>query len=110
MVNDQLHQFVLEYGKTSSENLPEMPSGKYFCIGYNPRYGLVDVMEEDGEPFFEGRVNIERLLASIGNKEREIIDAKVEDYIMQAYANFLSSNRRELCSTAPQLEILTYKG
>ncbi|MBR9704770.1 hypothetical protein GOV12_05125 [Candidatus Pacearchaeota archaeon] len=77
-VREEAHMIPLRYGRTDGENLPFMQVGKFFSIGYNPRYGLVDVCEDNGDPFFEGRVNIEnelpRMLSKAGSPSPENVD------------------------------------
>lgn len=91
MVGDDRHEHVLNYGITDGSNLAYMPHGKYFCVGYNNRFGLIDVMEghgPDGTPGFEGRINIESLIedAELGSDE---LNETVESYIMKAYGNMV---------------------
>ena len=110
--SEQYHEFVLNYGKTDEENLPDMLSDNYFCIGYNPIYGLVDVLKGNGIPVFEGRIDIGDLLAKIETDDRKEIDSQVENYIMEAYDNSMAdiNNSEKYDSSKPSLEVLTYEG
>ena len=113
MTGDELHKISLNYGKTNSSNLPHMPNDKYFAIGYNDRFGLVDVCEGDGTPFFEGRVNIESLLPKLRSQDPENLDSNVEKHIMEAYTNYWAHriNLREYTDKpSPMLEVLSYNG
>jgi len=111
MVNDEKHEVPLRYGRTDGENLLFMPKGKFFSVGYNPRYGLVDVCEDNGDPFFEGRVNIKSLLSGLQSEDQKEVDSKVDDYIMRSYDNYMwnTHNRPEhhVNSSEPVLEVLT---
>lgn len=113
MVNDEFHEHPLRYGKTDGANLPYMPKDKYFSVGYNPKYGLVDVLEDNGDPFFEGRVNIESKLSELESEDQEEVYSEVEDFIMEAYHNtwdYRINPKKYVSSPTPILEILTYKG
>lgn len=110
MIKDEFHMIPLRYGKTDGENIPYMPKDKYFAVGYNPKYGLIDVLEDNGDSFFEGRVNIEKVLSELQSVNRENVDSQVEDFIMKSYLNFwdYQNNPEEYASPpTPILEILT---
>ena len=112
MVNEQFHEIPLNYGRTDGENLPSMRNDKFFCVGYNQKYGLVDVCEDNGKPFFEGRVNIESLLSEIKLDSQKAVNSQVENSIMEAYNNSMDNqdiSNRYAGSSTPSLEILTYE-
>jgi len=113
MKNDAFHQIPLRYGKTDGENLPGMPKDKYFVVGYNGTYGLVDVCEGNGKPILRGemRTNIEGLLTTLGSLgDSDLIDSKVEDYIMDAYANSMGNQEsgEGVDPSIPAMEVLNY--
>ena len=127
MTNDEFHKVPLNYGKTDGENLPFMPKDKYFAVGYNDKYGLVDVKEGNGVSFFEGRINIENLLAKLQSTsvlgevsdksfpfvKQKIINSQVEDFIMEAYNNlwdYQTNPEKHVSPPTPILEILSYNG
>lgn len=102
----------LNYGTTDGDNIPYMPEGKYFCVGYNPKYGLINVRKDRGEHYYEGRVNIEDLLSETQSRGQEEIDTRVEEYIMEAYHNsekYRKSPEKYNISTEPIMEVLTDK-
>ena len=72
MENDEFVEVALRYGKTNGLNIPFMPENKFFVVGYNNKYGLLNVHEDRGEPYFEGRVNIETLLSELKSKHKEV--------------------------------------
>lgn len=113
MATDDLFKFLLKRGDTDGVNIPFIPEGKYFVVGYNDTYGLLDVCEKDnGEPYFEGRVNIESLLLETKSERREVINTKVYIYIMKSYTNFWNyRNNLEKYDALPTpiLEVLTNK-
>jgi hypothetical protein len=99
---------IINYSGFDSKSLPFMPNNTCFSIGYNDKYGLVDVMGDKSynyEPYFEGRVNIEKLLEEKIPKDKK--ETKIEEQIMQAYYNYFDNNSDK---SAPKLEVLTYKG
>ena len=52
----------------------------------------MNVHEDRGEPYFEGRVNIETLLSELESKHKEV-DQGVEDFIMKSYNNLWDYNK-----------------
>jgi hypothetical protein len=110
MVREEFHAIPLRYGRTDGENLPLMTEGKFFAVGYNPKYGLVDVCEDNGDSFFEGRVNIESLLSRLRSMNQKETDSKVEEYIMESYHNWRNCQDNSDSSLKPTLEVLTYRG
>ncbi|MEA3429942.1 MAG: hypothetical protein U9R08_01580 [Nanoarchaeota archaeon] len=113
MKNDQFHEIPLKYGKTDEVNFPDMPGNNYFCVGYNQKYGLVDVMEGDGNPVFEGRINIENLLSQNRLEKSQIVDSRVEDFVMSSYRNLREEQKnpyKRVDPSKPVLECLSYKG
>ncbi len=107
MANDEFHKYALRYGKTDGVNIPLMPKDKYFAVGYNGRFGLLDVLEGNGEPVFEGRINIESLLSELSSKDKETVDSRVEDCIMKSYQNYRSHQSDPEGEYNPILEVLT---
>ncbi len=103
MVNYELVEFPLRWGRTNGSNIPYMTEGKLFVMGYNPRYGLLNVHEDRVEPYFEGRVNIETLLPELKLKHREV-DSGVEKFIIESYNNLLDYNRNpdQYCDVTPK--------
>ena len=95
------------------QNLKFMPKGKYYAIGYNSTHGLVDVCEENGAPFFEGRINIEDQLSKLQSEDQKEVDTKVEALIMEAYnnwGNYQNNPDKYTNQPTPTLEVLTYNG
>lgn len=92
MENDEYVKVALRYGRTNGLNIPYMTENKLFVVGYNSIYGLLNVHEDKGKPYFEGRVNIETLLSELKSKHKEV-DSGVEDFIMKSYNNLLDYNR-----------------
>jgi len=108
--SDQNHKNVLNYGKTDGTNIPFMPSDKYFSVGYNNIYGLIDVCEGNGDPVFEGRVGIEKLLLDLRSEPKERVDPKVEDLIMKSYNNYRDHQKNPKKHDSPRtpiMEVLT---
>jgi len=120
--NKEYHTYSTDnYGGLNSESLPNMPENTYHAIGFNDTYGLVDVIDEDTKPYFEGRIDITDLLKKLKfkdlkdkgpkSKERVELSSNVEKYVMNAYDNwFYSQNNSEEDIKSPNLEVLTYKG
>lgn len=79
------HTNPLNHGRTNGKNIPHMPDGKFFAVGYNSRYGLLDVCEDNGTPYLEGQVNIEKLLAYHQTQERRDANSIVDNHIMDSY-------------------------
>ena len=109
---------VLNYGRTDGKNLPNVPVNKFFSVGYNQKYGLVDVIDGDGQgtdglSIFEGAINIEKLLAQLPQRTEETakqIDKTVETYIMDAYNNlwdYETNTPKYDTKPTPILEVLT---
>ena len=105
---DDFHEVALKYGRTSEELFPTLPQDKYFAVGYNKKFGLIDVHEDDGRPVFEGRINIEDFLASQPYKSGENLDTQVLSHIMKANDNYWAAkNNQEVDPNEPILEIVT---
>ena len=111
MVKEEHYDIPLRYGRTDGVNVPNMIEGKFFTTGYNPKYGLMDVCEDNGEPIFEGRVNIERLLSETRLNGRSL-NLEVDQYIASSYNNLVdyatNPENYEICPD-PILEVLTDK-
>lgn len=75
---DEAHLIPLMSGRTDGENISGMVEGKFYSTGYNSKYGLMDVCEDNGDSIFEGRVNIEnelpRMLSRAGSSSPENVD------------------------------------
>ena len=97
----------LRYGITDGNNIPFMPKGKSFCVGYNDKYGLINVHEDKGEPYFEGRINVEDLLPELQSKDQEEINERLEDYTMKPYLD--SRKTPNSYNSEPIMEVLTDK-
>ena len=111
MENDEHYDVPLRHGRTDGINLLSMEKNKLFAIGYNSKYGLVDVCEDDGVPYFEGRVNIENLLSENQSEDPRFLNSKVEDHIRSSYNNYQDNrDNPEYSSPTPILEVLTYEG
>ncbi|MCK4730754.1 MAG: hypothetical protein KAT28_05545 [Candidatus Aenigmarchaeota archaeon] len=113
MVRDDYQETVLNYGRTDGENLPGMPKGIGFSVGYNSRYGLVDVLVSGDVSFFEGRVNIEKLLSEYQSADKKEVNSQVEGFIMEAYNNlgdYQNNPEKHINPPTPILEVLSYKG
>ena len=109
-VREKAHIPSLMYGITDGKNLPFMQVGKNFSVGYNSRYGLVDVCEDNGAPFFEGRVNIENLLSKLQSESQRDVESQVKTHIMNSYNNLFDyQNNPQKYSSPPTpiLEVLT---
>tara|TARA_Y100000034_G_C6706605_1_gene311910 strand:- start:333 stop:683 length:351 start_codon:yes stop_codon:yes gene_type:complete len=112
MERTEAHTIPLKSGRTSKQVLPGMTEGKFYSIGYNSTYGLIDVCEDNGAPFFEGRVEIKGLLSKLDAKDQRTKDTMVEKHIMTSYANFESYQNDSDGPTeipTPILEVLTDK-
>ena len=72
---------------TDGENLPNMPIGKKYVMGYNDTYGLLDVHEDNGELFYEGRKDIRETLKILKDSSREETDEAVEKIVLTAFKN-----------------------
>jgi len=115
MENEEFVKFPLSYGRTGETDIPFIPghisANKFFCVGYNSRYGLVNLHEDDGTPYFEGRINIESLLSEIQLEDRNEVNLQVESHIMDAYHNLFDyqNNPRKYEGVPPEpiLEVLT---
>ncbi len=113
MVRDDYQETVLNYGRTDGINLPGMPEGIGFSIDYNPKYGLVDVLVSGDVSFFEGRINIEKLLSEYQSATKDEVNSQVEGFIMEAYNNLgdsLNNPEKYVNPPTPILEVLSYKG
>jgi len=82
-INEESVDIPLRYGVTDEKNLPGMTEGKLFATGYNARYGLVNVDENDGEAYFRGRVNIENELPSILSDEGASSTYGADQYVTE---------------------------
>lgn len=109
--------YTLDYGGFESESLPNMPKDTCYSIGFNDTYGLIDVIDDNHKPYFEGRIDITEFLKELkfediedkrpDSKEIVKISPFVKNYIMEAYDNFWNSEKD---ISSPTLEVLTYKG
>lgn len=109
----------LSYGKTDGKNIPYMPSDKLFMVGYNTKYGLLNVHESGNklgeQSYFKGRVNIENLLSKLPSKKGRETESRVYNYIMTSYMNLRNHQRnperqKHNTSLVPILEVLVDEG
>jgi len=85
MKSDEEIRIPLRHGRTNGTNLPHMTEGKLLATGYNSVNGLVNVCEDDGELYYEGRVNIESELPKILSEEGSANPDNVDQYITKRY-------------------------
>lgn len=112
MANHKAFKVQLRYGTTDGTNLPFIPGGRNFVIGYNSKYGLVRVTEGKGDVFFEGRVSIRGLLSRLQPGSQNEVNSQVEDFIMKSYHNFWDYQKHPNQYDAPptpMLEVLINK-
>ncbi len=87
-VNENAEEFLkcpISWDYTNGENLPNMPTGKKYVIGYNDTYGLLNVHEDDGVSFYEGRKDIRETLKKLEDEPRKEIDEVIGKIILTAY-------------------------
>lgn len=87
---DQSQEIVVDYGTTDGENIPYMPRGKKYSMGYGPnsKRGHLDVYEgygPDGTKFFNGSVDIGNLLSRLQSADQEEVNSQVENLIRRSY-------------------------
>jgi len=98
----------LWYGRANESEFPfterHREANKLYCVGYNPRFGSVVLCEENGNPYFDARVDVQGALTNAGPIGKEETDRLVEKLIASSYQNHYSGRDSEA-----RLEVITEK-